>query len=223
MKKKLMLSAAAVAMVGTLAVGGTLAWFTDTETSTNVVTTGHVDVMIKESLPTEGQQTAGGYTADVNADGEGIAYSGIEPGTVIDKNPAIVYEGSADAYVRYKVEVTAKQGDDELALSDGLQFFKKGKEVTDLFINDYVYSTRVFEEGETVAELFDQVKFSPTLGNELADAEITINIVADAIQADNLTTENGAAITTVDDLKAVFEGNQIADYDNDTAVVRPLN
>ena len=31
MKKKLVLSLAAAAMVGTLAVGGTLAWFTDTE------------------------------------------------------------------------------------------------------------------------------------------------------------------------------------------------
>ena len=38
MKKKVALTAAAVALVGTLAVGGTLAWFTDTETATNVVT-----------------------------------------------------------------------------------------------------------------------------------------------------------------------------------------
>ena len=32
MKKKYALALAAAAMVGTLAVGGTLAWFTDTET-----------------------------------------------------------------------------------------------------------------------------------------------------------------------------------------------
>ena len=44
MKKKLVLSLAAAALVGTLAVGGTLAWFTDTETATNVVTTGNVDI-----------------------------------------------------------------------------------------------------------------------------------------------------------------------------------
>ena len=43
MKKKLVLSLAAAALVGTLAVGGTLAWFTDTETATNVVTTGNVE------------------------------------------------------------------------------------------------------------------------------------------------------------------------------------
>ena len=48
MKKKLVLSLAAAAMVGTLAVGGTLAWFTDTETATNVVTTGHVDISVME-------------------------------------------------------------------------------------------------------------------------------------------------------------------------------
>ena len=44
MRRKVALTAAAVAMVGTLAVGGTLAWFTDTETATNVITTGNVDV-----------------------------------------------------------------------------------------------------------------------------------------------------------------------------------
>ena len=43
MKKKYALALAAAAMVGTLAVGGTLAWFTDTETATNVVTMGNVD------------------------------------------------------------------------------------------------------------------------------------------------------------------------------------
>ena len=48
MKKKVALTAAAVALVGTLAVGGTLAWFTDTETATNVVTTGHVDISVME-------------------------------------------------------------------------------------------------------------------------------------------------------------------------------
>ena len=48
MKKKVALTAAAVAMVGTLAVGGTLAWFTDTETATNVVTMGEVDIKLSE-------------------------------------------------------------------------------------------------------------------------------------------------------------------------------
>ena len=48
MKKKVALTAAAVALVGTLAVGGTLAWFTDTETATNVVTMGEVDIRLSE-------------------------------------------------------------------------------------------------------------------------------------------------------------------------------
>ena len=48
MRRKVALTAAAVAMVGTLAVGGTLAWFTDTETATNVVTLGNVDIVLNE-------------------------------------------------------------------------------------------------------------------------------------------------------------------------------
>ena len=57
MKKKYALALAAAAMVGTLAVGGTLAWFTDTETATNVVTMGNVDITLSENGGEDGRST----------------------------------------------------------------------------------------------------------------------------------------------------------------------
>ena len=47
MKKKLMVTALAVALVA-IAVGGTLAWFNDTDEVTNVFTVGSVDIEQKE-------------------------------------------------------------------------------------------------------------------------------------------------------------------------------
>ena len=47
-------------MVGSLAVGGTLAWFTDTETATNVVTMGNVDITLSEDGGEDGAIIDGG-------------------------------------------------------------------------------------------------------------------------------------------------------------------
>ena len=44
MKKRTKLITAAVSLGALMTVGGTLAWFTDSETATNVVTTGNVNV-----------------------------------------------------------------------------------------------------------------------------------------------------------------------------------
>ncbi len=48
-KRKLVLLALAVSMVAILAVGGTLAYFTDTETAKNVFTVGKIDIALNET------------------------------------------------------------------------------------------------------------------------------------------------------------------------------
>lgn len=220
MKKKMALTAAAVALVGTLAVGGTLAWFTDTETATNVVTTGNVDVKITENMPTEEQQNAGKYTATEN-ENEGITYEGIEPGTVIQKDPVIQYIGVSKAYVRYKVVV---EGIDW----DNVEFWRDDVNVTEdikgLVNGDWQYSTEIYETGDFVThggtvkdvqELFTEVKFKG--GNELADKKnINITIKADAIQADNLPDVNNDGEIGVDDIKAAFDEGVVSYKDDKT-------
>ena len=65
MKKKSLVSLlAAVSLVAVVGVGSTLAYFTDSDVATNVVTMGHVDIVLTENgqklidfvLSTEGQQ-----------------------------------------------------------------------------------------------------------------------------------------------------------------------
>ena len=49
-KRKILLLAAALLMVGVLAVGGTLAYFTDTDHATNVFTIGKIDITLEETF-----------------------------------------------------------------------------------------------------------------------------------------------------------------------------
>lgn len=208
-----------------MTVGGTLAWFTDSETATNTVTTGNVDVKIIEALPTEEQQAEGGFTATANGL-EGITYEGIEPGTVIPKNPVIQYVGASDAYVRYKVEVT---GISEKNLKN-VRFLQGDIDVTDQIMvmdGEYIYSAEIFKQGDFVTHgesvqdasaLFTEVAFDG--GNELADLrDIAITIQADAIQADNLPDVDGNGKITEADIKDAFGDGEVDVHNDDATVV----
>lgn len=221
MKKRTKLITAAVSLGALMTVGGTLAWFTDSETATNTVTTGNVNVKITEALPTEAQQAEGGFTATAN-ELEGITYEGIEPGTVIPKDPVIQYIGISDAYVRYKVEVSGIP-------EDNVKFIKNGEDVTEVITNmadDYIYSTEIFEKGDFVTHggsvneavpFFTEVKFLG--GNELVDLQnISITIKADAIQADNLPDVDNDGEITKADIKAAFGAGEVAPYKDNKIV-----
>lgn len=220
MKRRTKLITAAVSLGALMTVGGTLAWFTDSGTATNVVTTGNVNVKITETLPTAEQQTNGGFTA-VENEWKGITYDGIEPGTVIPKNPVIQYIGISDAYVRYKVEVSGIS-------EDNVKFIRNGVDVTEVIMNmagDYIYSTEIFKQGdfvthgESVGEavpFFTEVEFFG--GNELVDLQdISITVKADAIQADNLPDVDKDSEITKADIEAAFGAGEVAPYkDNKT-------
>ena len=224
MKKRTKLITAAVSLGALMTVGGTLAWFTDSETATNTVTTGNVDVKITEALPTEEQQAEGGFTATVN-ELEGLTYEGIEPGTVIPKDPVIQYVGASDAYVRYKVEVT---GIPEENLKN-VRFSQGGIDVTDQIMvmdGEYIYSAEIFKQGDFVTHgesvqdasaLFTEVVFNG--GNELANLQnIAITIQADAIQADNLPDVDGNGKITEADIKDAFGEGEVDVYHDDATV-----
>lgn len=224
MKRRTKLITAAVSLGALMTVGGTLAWFTDSETATNTVTTGNVDVKITEALPTEEQQEEGGFTATANGL-EGITYEGIEPGTVIPKDPVIQYVGASDAYVRYKVEVA---GIPEENLKN-VRFSQGGIDVTDQIMamdGEYIYSTEIFKQGDFVTHgesvqdasaLFTEVVFNG--GNELANLQdIAITIQADAIQADNLPDVDGDGKITEADIKDAFGEGEVDVYHDDATV-----
>jgi len=103
MSKKIIAISAAIILAAIAVVGGTLAWFTAEDTATNVLTTGSVEVTLKE------QVDDGEGTKDVAAN-VGLTLSDIMPGDEITKRPFLVLgEDSENAYVRMKftVESTA--------------------------------------------------------------------------------------------------------------------
>ena len=98
MKRKLLAAALAVLCLS-VAVYGTVAYFTAEDTATNVITAGNVKIALNEAAITE--------------DGETVAFedvTGVVPGAEISKIVTVDNTGDNAAYVRIKVvkEITSE-------------------------------------------------------------------------------------------------------------------
>jgi predicted ribosomally synthesized peptide with SipW-like signal peptide len=95
MKKKIIALSAAIAIVAIVAVGGTLAWFTDTAEVTNTITVGNVSIELDEAQVDQyGKAIDGAPRVKVNS------YH-IIPGAVLDKNPTVTVKKGSEACLVY--------------------------------------------------------------------------------------------------------------------------
>lgn len=198
-KKKLLAMMMSVALIGAIGVGATLAYFTDSETATNVVTMGNVDIDLDEP----------GF--DNDDDKKDNKIENITPGEVITKDPTItVKESSQAAYVRATVTFKGLTYKQQNELIEKIQFCMGEEDESplwniitnvsmsedDLSMDDWdvelvCYYKNVVEPGQSVV-LFDEVIVPETWGNEVADKTFEIVVKGEAIQADNFTPAKDA-------------------------------
>lgn len=203
MRRKVALTAAAVAMVGTLAVGGTLAWFTDTETATNVVTTGNVDIAWYEEGPndTDPKQINKEYTGVQF--GKGVP---VTPGATLKKEAFVRNEGKNDAFIRAKIEID--ESVDGVVTANILD--NKWESGND----GWYYYLGVVEDGADTELLIDSLVVDSAAGNSYTNREnVNVILKAEAIQADN--NYNPADPVNLNVVMNAFEGNSIVDYDDE--------
>lgn len=184
MKKRLTLICTAVALVAVLIVGGALAMFTDTETATNVVTIGNLDITLDEtsyhSDGTAGERTPGTHN-----------YA-IMPGCNYIKDPQIHNIGDNPAWVRVNIAVSSENKELEKAIQEYLASMMetsshwKGKD-------GKYYATSVLNTGNTVEvftmklnDIFDKKIpfFEEFQQDDLSRAKFDIEVTAEAVQAD---------------------------------------
>ena len=172
-KKKLLTMVLALVLIGAVGVGATLAYFTDNDSATNVVTMGHVDVELTEpSFDTE----------DGEADN---TISDVTPGQVIAKDPTITLDAeSLDAYVRVKLTVEGLDDNAAAAVLGALDIQEGWTLVGDY----YYYADKLTQENKS-ATLFTKVTIPYEWNNDYAEAEFTIDVAVEAIQADNLAED----------------------------------
>jgi len=200
-KRKILALALTVAMIAILAVGGTLAYFTDTEEATNVFTMGNVDITLDEA----GVEKNGDEWTATNDRVQENEYEDVYPGAVLPKDPIVHNVGSYDAYVRAKVTVDFNKlagmqadktlfngkDDDDLKTLVNINTEEWAFENYDYSLSDrtvtytYTYKTVLAADTDTAA-LFTPVTIPAGLTNEEVAGygldEFEINVVAEAIQ-----------------------------------------
>lgn len=97
MSKKKIISLCLVVCLLATAIGGTLAYFTDTDSEKNTFTVGNVDIEVSETNKING------------VDVTGNAFTNVMPGTKITKTPVVTNNSSEDAYVRVVVRATNQE------------------------------------------------------------------------------------------------------------------
>ena len=203
MKKKLVLSLAAAAMVGTLAVGGTLAWFTDTETAKNVVTTGNVNISWIEN------------GKEVLTEEDGVKFGKdkpVVPNSILEKVAYVQNKGKNDALIRVKAIVDS---DISEYVTVGYNEDTPSKWEQD---GEWYYYTEVVKAGDKTEDFIRNLTIPAEVGNAVANiTEANVELRADAIQADEISEAIKEGNYTVEDIIEAFEGKNIVDYETKAA------
>ena len=190
MKKKILLLAVVAICVALTAAAGTMAYFTAETTAHNVITTHGVDITLHEHQRTDAGLVEYPTGTEVK----------VMPGMSVSK--IVTMENhEADAYIRARFDVTIKDENKaemqlsrdeiarlvQIAVDENCWTRKAGD-------NDWWYYTAAVGK-ETTQPLFTQVVFSgPNMTNEYQNCTITIDVVAQAVQAAN----NGSSAVDAD-------------------------
>ena len=191
-KKNILSIVVALALVAALAVGATLAFFSDEDTATNTFTLGKVDIDLKES--DNGGET---WTDD------GLTFEKLVPGDTTPKMAKVtVAEDSNDCYIAMTVALKCNDYDAET----GKGFTDEEKSMLMTAVENAIdaenwtvvpqddgsllciYKEACVAEAEVV--LFEEItlplgdKF--VFGNNLAEEEFSLVLNAYAVQADNM-------------------------------------
>lgn len=179
--KSKLLVVAAVALCCALAMGGTLAYYTAETTAHNVITTGDVDIEIREDFSPEEAK-------------------GLTPGTSVDKIVTIANTSSApsgSAWVRVKVTTDVSRLGDEMPDTipvDGVEQDVALIEFDDtkwIAKDGYFYYRTELPVGESTGPLFEAVRLNPLLGNDYQESEIHVKVQAQAVQSQNNPAPDG--------------------------------
>lgn len=192
-KKNKLTIVLALMLVAVLAVGATLAFFSDEDEVTNTFVLGKIGIDLQEK---------NGEEDDEWGDGP-LDFSNLVPLDVAPKMAQVVVdEDSEDCYVRVTVELMAKKGDetnfltadDQALVAAAVKAAVEAKDTAGLWdvkVDGSVVTltTKAPAEAEAVLPVFDEIEI-PNLGNSAAGKSFALDLNAYAIQAKNVDLDD---------------------------------
>ena len=171
MKRKLLILSVLAICIAALAAG-TLAYFTSEGTAHNVITTGGVEITLREWADEEKKTPFKDLT-------------GIMPGMTVTKIAEVRNTGASEAWVRVKVEKNIRP-EAQVEVDPDLVELTLTDDWTER--DGYYYYNKPLKPGEVTTPVFTAVTFDAAMGNEYQNAKATVDVYAQAVQ----TANNGA-------------------------------
>lgn len=199
-RKKIIILAVSTLTAATIAVGGTLAYFTSkTQTAKNTFTVGNVSITMDEAAVT---QNGIDWIANENAPRvkEGNTYTSVMPASKLAKDPTIkVTDSSEDCYVGMKVVVTNYDKFTDTAKAAFDKMFTPAADNNECVLNNgwklvksnagtYIlgYTIKVDDDNnDAIPAAFDGIEIPATFATEDIEslASFNIEVTGEAIQA----------------------------------------
>ena len=175
MKRKILCLSVIAIMLAILAAG-TIAYFTAEGRARNVITTGSVEIELKE-------------WADENKTEPFKNLEGVMPNTTVTKIAEIKNIGKSDAWIRVKIQKSIELKYEGNPDTDLVELNLNDTDwITD---GEYYYYKNALKPGETTTPIFTSVTFKAAMGNEYQDAKATVDIYAQAVQTANNPATDG--------------------------------
>ncbi len=228
MKKKILALTLCVAMVAIAIVGGTLAYFTDTDAETNVFTVGNIDIDLEEW--TDNNEPF-------------VDVDGIMPGETETKIVDVKNIGNEEAYVcvtivipENMIPVWAEEVEQNWELIKGDENMKASGE----YLFYYKKALTTDDPGNVTTNLLEAVTLDPNVTELTAADKYEVEVTAGGIQAESfvdaedgtpaykvalnaLLDENGTGVANTVTASNVDEINTALAADADDAVVQLSN
>ena len=198
MKKKIVTICLVAALAATALIGGSLAYFTDTEEKDNTFTVGNVDIQL-----TEPNWVSSGS----------IDAPEVYPGEPLAKDPTVTNNGANPCFVRIQVTGLDCLGEDAGMITYRTDYVDN--KLGDNWVkgtDGYYYYNKVLTVGTTTDALFDQIVIPTGVTNADAFKSDTAerikysgDVKAQAVQAQGAKASWAAVQTmTVDEIAAWF-------------------
>lgn len=178
MKKKILFLTAVLVCLS-IAMTGTLAYFTADDVAHNVITTGKVNIALQE-------------WADEDQTVPFENLEGVMPGNEITKIAIVENTGTAPAWIRVKIDiaVTKQIGNEVLTLPSDKVTVNIDTKSWKLGTDGYYYYQKALDKGAKTEPIFTSVLFDKSMNNDYQGSTASVDVFAEAVQ----TANNGANV-----------------------------
>ena len=223
-KKKIVVLIASIVMICTLAVGGTLAYFMDTDAKTNTFTVGNVDITLNENFGDNNPNTPEKLVPATGSAQNGTLENGVTKEVTVTNN------GSEKAYVRVHIAIPAildngnpefDAGKNKLHFNYAKDSIGKGKwdwsnTAEAPYDGDWnYYETDITEDGKTIKYNVYVVTYGTALESGKTTAEKAIyQVYLDSATSNEAIESYNNDLGENWQIKVVAEGAQAEGFDD---------